>query len=117
MADGTGMPYVVPVHFVFDGRRSHIYFHGRNNGKKLELMRVNGKVCFEIYELLGIGLGEKDPCDSWTYYRSMVATGTAHILESREEKARGLKPLNQKYYKAAPGEMPEKSIDATPSWK
>jgi uncharacterized protein len=109
--DAAGMPYVVPVHFVFDGE--HIYFHGLSQGKKLDHIRSNPSVCFETYELLQIGLNEKNPCDSWTYYRSVVATGTARILESREDKTRGLKLLNEKYFKGFFGEMSPAAIDAT----
>lgn len=109
--DASGMPYVVPVHFVFDSEC--IYFHGLNQGKKLDHIRSNPAVCFETYELLKIGLNEKNPCDSWTYYRSVVATGTARILESREDKTRGLKLLNEKYFKGLVGEMSPATIDRT----
>lgn len=109
--DGSGMPYVVPVHFVYDSE--HIYFHGLSQGKKLDHIRSNPAVCFETYELLHIGLNEKNPCDSWTYYRSVVATGKARILESREDKTRGLKLLNAKYIKGPVGEMPPAIIDGT----
>jgi len=109
--DPAGTPYVVPVHFVFDGE--HIYFHGLSQGKKLDHIRSNPAVCFETYELLKIGLNQKDPCDSWTYYRSVVATGTARILESREEKILGLKLLNGKYFKGPVGEMSSTMIGGT----
>ncbi len=109
--DGSGLPYVVPVHFVFDGE--HIYFHGLNEGKKLDHIRSNPAICFETYELLKIGLNKKNPCDSWTYYRSVVATGMARILESREEKTRALTLLNEKYFKGPVDEMPHTVIDGT----
>lgn len=109
--DDAGMPYVVPVHFVVDGE--HIYFHGLSQGKKLDHIRSDPSVCFETYELLKIGLNEMKPCDSWTYYRSVVATGTARILESREDKTRGLRLLNEKYFKGFFGEMSPAAIDAT----
>jgi uncharacterized protein len=109
--DEFGMPYVVPVHFVFEGE--HIYFHGLSQGKKLDHIRSNPAVCFETYELLQIGLNEKNPCDSWTYYRSVVATGKARILEGQDDKTRGLKLLNEKYFKGFVGEMSPATIDGT----
>jgi nitroimidazol reductase NimA-like FMN-containing flavoprotein (pyridoxamine 5'-phosphate oxidase superfamily) len=109
--DESGMPYVVPVHFVFDGE--HIYFHGLSQGKKLDHIRSKPSVCFETYELLQIGLNEMSPCDSWTYYRSVVATGTARILESRDDKTRGLDLLNRKYFKGLFGKMSPTTIDGT----
>lgn len=109
--DRSGAPYVVPVHFVFDGE--HIYFHGLSKGRKLDNIRSKSTVCFETYELLKIGLNTKDPCDSWTYYRSVVATGRASILDSREEKSGALKLLNEKYFKRPVNEMSPKAIDGT----
>ena len=109
--DASGKPYVVPVHFAFDGE--HIYFHGLSRGKKLDHIRSNPAVCFETYELLKIGLNKKNPCDSWTYYRSVIATGPARILDSREDKTRGLKLLNKKYFKGPVEEMSPATIDGT----
>lgn len=109
--DKSGAPYVVPVHFVFDGER--IYFHGLSKGRKLDNIRSNSMVCFETYELLKIGLNDKDPCDSWTYYRSVIATGSARILDGREEKSEALKLLNEKYFKGPTNEMSPKAIDGT----
>ncbi len=110
-ADPSGKPYVVPVHFVFDDEC--IYVHGLSKGRKLDNIRSNSSVCFETYELLKIGLNEKDPCDSWTYYRSVVVTGTARILDSREDKSEALRLLNEKYFKGPTGEMSLKAIDNT----
>lgn len=109
--DVAGTPYVVPVHFVFDGE--HIYFHGMNEGKKLDNIRSNPAVCFEIYELLSISLNAEKPCDSGTFYRSVIATGSARVVESREDKTRALKLLNEKYFKGPVDEMHMATIDAT----
>lgn len=45
LCDG-GRPYVVPVAYGYsDGK---IYFHGAKTGKKLDIIRRNDSVCFEI---------------------------------------------------------------------
>ena len=44
--DSEGSPYVVPVDYKYiDGI---IYFHGASKGQKLENIRINPKVCFEV---------------------------------------------------------------------
>ena len=44
--DSEGSPYVVPVDYKYvDGS---IYFHGASKGQKLENIRKNPKVCFEV---------------------------------------------------------------------
>lgn len=106
-----GRPYVVPVCFVFDGGR--IYVHCAMHGKKLDNIKANGAVCFSAYEVLGLGVKAEKPCDSWTYFNSVVASGTAHIVEDRDKKMRALRRLSEKYAKGPVGEMPDGMIEKT----
>ena len=65
-------PYVVPMSYVYqDGR---IYLHSRGNGKKVEYVNENPRVCFQI-DLL-----EKE---RWS---SVIATGVARLSDSVEAK-------------------------------
>jgi nitroimidazol reductase NimA-like FMN-containing flavoprotein (pyridoxamine 5'-phosphate oxidase superfamily) len=41
-----GIPYVVPLCFGY--RRGAIYFHSAREGRKLDMMRNNRLVCFEM---------------------------------------------------------------------
>lgn len=41
--------YIVPINFVY--RNNAIYAHS-GNGKKIEMMRTNPKVCFQVDEIL-----------------------------------------------------------------
>ena len=67
-----GQPYVVPMSYVYqDGR---IYLHSRGNGKKVEYVTENPRVCFQI-DLL-----EKE---RWS---SVIATGIARLSDSDEAK-------------------------------
>jgi len=43
-----GLPYVVPVCFVY--HRGRIYFHSASEGMKLDFIRCNPRVCFEVEE-------------------------------------------------------------------
>lgn len=65
-------PYIVPMSYVYqDGR---IYLHSRGNGKKVEYVTENPRVCFQI-DLL-----EKE---RWS---SVIATGIARLSDSVEAK-------------------------------
>ncbi len=44
-----GMTYIVPINYVY--RNNAIYAHS-GNGKKIEMMRANPKVCFQVDEIL-----------------------------------------------------------------
>ena len=39
-------PYVVPFSFGYE--RGALYFHGNMKGRKIELIRKNNRVCFEM---------------------------------------------------------------------
>lgn len=107
---GDGKPYVVPVCFVYDGGR--IYFHCALTGKKLDNIRANPSVCFSAYEVLGMGVGADRPCNSWAYFRSVVASGSARILEG-DEKSRPLRLLAEKFAGRPVAEMPADSVGRT----
>ena len=86
-------PYVVPVNFAFDSKR--IYFHCADTGMKLDFLRTNPRVCFEVDENLGIVSGPVP----WLFgmaYRSVIAFGIARILTDSEEKTMATKLITTK---------------------
>jgi nitroimidazol reductase NimA-like FMN-containing flavoprotein (pyridoxamine 5'-phosphate oxidase superfamily) len=87
-------PYVVPVNFAFDGDR--IYIHCADTGMKLDFLRTNPRVCFEVDENLGIVPGPAP----WLFgmgYRSVIAFGTARSLTDTEEKTKATRRITEKY--------------------
>jgi len=88
-------PYVVPLNFVYcDGK---IYFHCAKEGKKLEYIARNQRICFEVDEFIGIKESVK-LCSFGTYYGSVIAFGDARLVEA-ERKSTVLKNLVEKYAK------------------
>ena len=88
LVDGD-QPYVVPMNYAYiDG---HIYLHGAAEGRKIDLIRKNSKVCFEMerYNREIIKSGD-DPCDWGTSFRSVIGFGNAVLLEGAEEKSKAL---------------------------
>ena len=53
-------PYVIPVCFGYE--RGALYFHCTLKGRKVELIRKNNKVCFEMDIDVQLEKAE-DPCD------------------------------------------------------
>ncbi|MDR2699076.1 MAG: pyridoxamine 5'-phosphate oxidase family protein [Candidatus Methanoplasma sp.] len=87
-----GMPYVVPMSFGYtltnDGVLE-LYFHSAREGRKLNVLRKNGKVCFEIsYE--GEPLSADTPCSSGYYFGSVIGYGEAVFIEDADEKCKAL---------------------------
>jgi len=87
-------PYVTPLNFVYDNEK--IYFHSAKVGRKLENMKSNPKVCFEVDQLIDIKQGEVG-CDFGCYYQSVIISGEARIVESESQKVRILEKLVSKY--------------------
>ncbi len=88
-------PYVVPVHFGYAGKC--LYFHCATQGKKLDIIRHNSNVCFEIDMDHQIVKPDDSPCKCSARYRSVIGFGRASIIEDRGEKTAGLNIVSQHY--------------------
>ena len=80
-------PYVVPTNYgyVMDGEKLTIYLHSALRGKKLDMIRSNPKVFFELDCHRKPFEGVK-PCQYGLSYSSVMGRGTASIVEDVEEK-------------------------------
>jgi len=106
LSDGDS-PYVFPVCFGFkDGT---IYFHSAQEGKKIEILRKNNKVCFELDIDTELVEGEGG-CDWGIRYSSVIGFGTASFIKDIEEKKKALHVLLEHYSDKA-YEFPEPSLN------
>jgi len=101
-------PYVVPVCFGYE--RNALYFHGALKGRKVDLIKRNNKVCFEIDTDVEVVRSE-EPCDWTMKYKSVIGVGKAHILENDEEKCHGL-GLIMKQYTEGKFSFPKPMLDS-----
>jgi len=108
LVDGDG-PYVVPVSFGYE--RNALYFHGALEGRKVELIKKNNQICFEVDTDVEVVKSEK-PCGWAMKYRSVIGVGRAYILESDEEKSRGLR-LIMGQYAGGDFSFPKSTLDRT----
>jgi len=92
--DNNGKPYVIPLHYLYETGK--IYFHSKKDGLKISCLLANPQVCLEVDELISISSGEI-ACDFSTKYRSVLAFGTARIMEESAEKAAVTNRLVEKY--------------------
>lgn len=86
-------PYVVPICFLHVEDR--IYFHSRIQGKKLENMKTNPRVCFQVDDHSLVR--SPRPCDFSMRYRSVIIFGRVRFLKDTKEKLRALKAMLEKY--------------------
>jgi uncharacterized protein len=99
--DKDGYPQVIPMNFVFtDG---FIYMHSHPFGEKLDNIRRNPSVGFEVDQhvcfLPSYYFHPTDASQADTLYISVVVKGRAEIVQDSEEKAKALNALMEKYQK------------------
>ena len=93
-SDGTD-PYLVTVNYGY--RDGCIFFHSANEGKKMDLISKNPKVCFQVVVDDELVKGEKACSDFTMKYRSVTGYGKISILQTEEEKADGLEVLMKQH--------------------
>jgi nitroimidazol reductase NimA-like FMN-containing flavoprotein (pyridoxamine 5'-phosphate oxidase superfamily) len=87
-------PYVVPLNYGYtmeDGKLV-IYLHSAQRGKKLDMLRANPKVFFEM-DCDRAPFEGQLPCQYGMVYSSVMGRGVAHIVEDVEEKKRAMSIL------------------------
>ncbi len=97
--DENGFPQIIPMNFVF--LNDVVYMHSHTRGEKLENLKRNQKVGFEVdRELEFLPSYFEDPNDASladTLYISVVIKGTGSIVSDKDEKTRALNGLMKKY--------------------
>ena len=97
--DENGYPQIIPMNFVFIN--DVIYMHSHIRGEKLDNVRRNQKVGFEVDKSLEfLPSYFSDPTDASladTLYISVVIKGNASIVLDKEEKTTALNGLMKKY--------------------
>ncbi len=94
----SGAPYVVPMNFAYQPGRSdagRLYLH-TGAGRKTSALAKNPKVCVAITADAAFLQGAS-PCEDGFTFRSVVAEGTAALLEDREEREAALRAIVSKY--------------------
>lgn len=86
-----GMPYVVPLNYgyTFEGDRLVFYVHGAKEGRKLDVVRKNGKCCAQL-DCDGTPFAGKTACQYGYSYYSLMGFGNARIVEDPQEKIKAL---------------------------
>lgn len=99
--DKNGYPQVIPMNYVYFDNA--IYMHSHPFGEKLENIRRNPHVGFEVDQhvcfLPSYYFHPTDASQADTLYISVVIKGKAEIIENLEEKASALNALMEKYQK------------------
>ncbi len=103
-----GYPMIKPLNFVHIGEC--LYFHSAMEGEKIEDIRRDNRVCFEVDVPVRYIKAKTNPCSAFYQYRSVIIRGRASIIEDMKEKRQALTVLMEKY-------QPEGGYDDFPEGK
>jgi Predicted flavin-nucleotide-binding protein len=93
LVDGS-YPYIVPVNFAVSN--NHLYFHSAKEGKKIDILRKNNQVCFEM-DIEGEIVKGQRACSWGMKYVSVIGFGQAFFIEDNTGKRKALDILMEKY--------------------
>jgi hypothetical protein len=93
-----GMPYVVPMNFVYEqaGRRIHLHL-GRQPGHLAENLKSSPKLCFEVDEPGPLIATGETACETDHVYESVICFGQGRVVSDLAERTRIARLFVQKY--------------------
>jgi nitroimidazol reductase NimA-like FMN-containing flavoprotein (pyridoxamine 5'-phosphate oxidase superfamily) len=101
-----GTPYVVPVSFGYEGHC--LYFHSAGEGRKVDVLKKNKRVCFEVD--IDVELVPAETACKWSVkYLSVIGFGEASFVDNLQEKQEALNIIME-HYSACSYEYPEETL-------
>jgi len=101
MTEADGTPYAVPLSLVRTNDNT-FYFHCAKEGKKLDIIRQNSRICLSAVTKCKPTVGPKD--GSFTLeFKSAIAFGVAEEVTDEKEKIEALRAICERFL---PNHMP-----------
>ena len=87
----NGQVYIVPLNFgyMLENRKYIFYFHGAKEGRKINLIKENPYVGFELDTNYKLNISD-NACGYSARFQSIIGNGTVSLVEDIEEKKKGL---------------------------
>ena len=101
-----GLPYIVPLSFGY--KDNCIYVHCATKGKKIDILKKNPNICFEMDINCQVVKSDK-ACNWGMQYQSIIGLGKAIFLEDSGDKRRALNLIMDHYSKES-FDFPEQSL-------
>ncbi|MQY52355.1 pyridoxamine 5'-phosphate oxidase family protein [Rhodocyclus tenuis] len=108
LVDGD-TPFLVPVFFSYDG--TALYFHSARSGSKIDIIKRNNKVCFEVSTGHGV-IESQMACDFEARHKTVIGVGHIERVRDEAEKKRALDAIVARFTEQH-FEYPEENFRAT----
>ena len=103
-------PYLVPLSYGY--ANNTLYFHSAAEGKKIEILKTNPKVCFEVESNVEVVTAPL-PCNWGMKYESVAGSGIAEFIEDSSAKKEALKVIMGQYGSPDADNMNAETIEKT----
>ncbi len=111
-------PYVVPLSHGYDPEANALFFHTAMEGRKIECIEANPRVCFEVEGTVEVKPGDERACSWGLRYESVIGYGTIVEVVPVEEKERALRcTMRQQSGREAHWTFAPKTVEATRVWR
>lgn len=94
----NNIPYIVPMNFgyTYENDQLILYFHSGLEGKKLDMIKLNNNVCFQMDCALEL-VHDSIPCRYTMRFESIMGQGKIFILTEEREKIEALQHVMKHY--------------------
>ncbi len=103
-------PYLVPMTFGY--KNNNLWFHSAKEGKKIELLKKNNLVSFEVESQVEL-IPAEIACKWSIKFYSVIGYGLAHFVQTKGEKEEGLKIIMEKLAGQKPFVFSESALEET----
>ncbi len=109
MIDGE-MPYIVPMNFGY--KDNTLYFHSAISGRKIDILKKNLNVCFEI-DIPGETINAEKACNWSMSFVSIIGEGTVLFIDDEAEKIDALNIIMKHYSDSGEWDFNKKMMEKT----
>ena len=114
----NGEVYIVPMSFgyTYENDKYTFYFHGAQEGRKVELMKRSPNVGFEMDTNYHLNEGDV-ACEYSARFQSIIGNGNISIVTSLDEKREGLRIVMEHNTEKHDWEFPAEMLNAVGVYK
>lgn len=93
LVDGK-KPYIVPLNFGYE--KDILYFHSALVGRKIDVLKRNSNICFEI-DIPGKTISSDKACNWSMVFLSIIGEGRVLFIDNESEKIKALNIIMSHY--------------------
>ncbi|MBL7005658.1 MAG: pyridoxamine 5'-phosphate oxidase family protein [Spirochaetia bacterium] len=108
LVDGED-PYIVPMSYGYTP--DCIYMHAAPEGKKIDLLKIHNRVCFEVSDSIEM-ISSETACGFSVQYRSVIGFGKAELVSDPDEKQQGFQLIMHQHTGKGTWDIPPAALES-----